>query len=205
MQNIETKRNTKQKIFEAAAKLFAKEGYNGVSMRQIAREVGIRESSIYNHYKNKEEILSSLFDYFVKTLTKCRPTEEEIEKMLDYMSVEDVFKQLIIGVGKSLNGTLNAIARIVYMEQFRNEKAKTIMLENLIEEPSEFAARVLKIMHKKNLIKDVDIELIAHEYNYTLLAITFEYSHAVSSNQDTAPIIKKMFNHVGFIYNAIKY
>ncbi|URZ03103.1 TetR/AcrR family transcriptional regulator [Clostridium felsineum] len=202
---MESKKNTKQNIFEEAAKLFAKDGYNGVSMRQIAREVGIKESSIYNHYKNKEEILSSLLDYFAETLTKYRPSEEEIEKMLNYMSVADVFKQLIIGLGKTLNGTLDTIARIIYTEQFRNEKAKKIMLDNLIKEPSEFAAKVLRIMLRKKLIREIDIELIAREYNYALLAITFEYAHAVSTGQDTSPIIKKMFEHVEFICNAIKY
>ncbi|URZ08564.1 TetR/AcrR family transcriptional regulator [Clostridium felsineum] len=202
---MKSKKNTKQNIFEEAAKLFAKDGYNGVSMRQIAREVGIKESSIYNHYKNKEEILSSLFDYFAETLTKYRPSEEEIEKMLNYMSVADVFKQLIIGLGKTLNGTLDTIARIIYTEQFRNEKAKKIMLDNLIKEPSEFAAKVLRIMLRKKLIREIDIELIAREYNYALLAITFEYAHAVSTGQDTSPIIKKMFEHVEFICNVIKY
>ena len=36
--------------------IFSQKGFNGVSVREIAREVGIRESSIYNHYKNKEAI-----------------------------------------------------------------------------------------------------------------------------------------------------
>ena len=31
-------------------------GYDGVSIRQIAGEVGIRESSIYNHYPNKKSV-----------------------------------------------------------------------------------------------------------------------------------------------------
>lgn len=204
MQNDELTKGTKQKIFEAAANLFSKEGYNGVSMREIAKGVGIKESSIYNHYKNKEEILSNLFDYFSETLTIYRPDEEEIEKMLDYMSVEDVFKQLIIGFGKSLNGTLDTIARIVYTEQFRNEKAEKLMLENMLAEPSRFIANVLKIMHRKNLIRDVDFDLVADEYNYALLAITFEYAHAVNNEEDTAPVIRKMFRHVSFIYEYLK-
>lgn len=204
MQGNESKRNTKQKIFEASARLFAKEGYYGVSMREIAKEVGIKESSIYNHYKNKEEILSSLLDYFAEKLTVYRPSEEEIENMLDYMSVEDVFKQFIINFGKSLNGTLDTIARIVYTEQFRNEKAKQLMLENLIDEPSRFAARVLRIMKRKKLIRNVDIDWVSREYNYTLLAITFEYAHAVNNEEDTAPVIRKMFKHVGFICEYLK-
>jgi AcrR family transcriptional regulator len=204
MQGNEIKKSTKQKIFEVAASLFSKKGYDGVSMREIAKEVGIKESSIYNHYKSKEEILSSLFDYFAEMLTSYRPSEEEIEKMLDYMSVEDFLKQLIIGFGRSLNGILDTIARIVYTEQFRNEKAKKLMLENFIIKPATFIGNVFRIMHKKNLIRDIDMDLVASEYNYTLLALTFEYAHAVNNGEDTAPVIRKMFKHVSFICEYIK-
>ncbi|MDP4146438.1 MAG: TetR/AcrR family transcriptional regulator [Bacillota bacterium] len=204
MRNNESKKCTKQKIFEVSAKLFSREGYNGVSMRKIAKEVGIKESSIYNHYKNKEEILTSLFDYWNDTLTIYRPSEEDIEKMLDYMSVEDVFKQLVIGFGKSLNSTLDSIAKIIYIEQFRNEKARKLMLENLIGESSRFIESVLKIMSRKKIIRAVDMNLIADEYNYTLLALSFEYAHAVNDGEDAAPVIKKMFRHISFICEYLK-
>ena len=46
--------NNKEKIFHVSIDLFSKYGYDGVSVRKIASEVGIKESSIYNHYKSKE-------------------------------------------------------------------------------------------------------------------------------------------------------
>lgn len=39
---------TKEKIVETALDLFSQRGYDGVSVRDIARAVGIRESSLYN-------------------------------------------------------------------------------------------------------------------------------------------------------------
>ena len=53
---------TKNKILEVSIDLFSKYGYDGVSIRQIAGEVGIRESSIYNHYRNKQAILNSILN-----------------------------------------------------------------------------------------------------------------------------------------------
>ena len=46
---------TKEKIVETALELFSQRGYGGVSIRDIAREVGIRESSIYNHFPGKQD------------------------------------------------------------------------------------------------------------------------------------------------------
>ena len=48
--------NTKAKILKVSTTLFSELGYKGASVRKIAAAVGIRESAIYNHYKNKEEI-----------------------------------------------------------------------------------------------------------------------------------------------------
>lgn len=50
-------KTTKEKIFDVSLDLFSQKGFDAVSVREIAREVGIRQNSIYNHYKNKEAIL----------------------------------------------------------------------------------------------------------------------------------------------------
>ncbi|AGK95981.1 TetR/AcrR family transcriptional regulator [Clostridium pasteurianum] len=204
MESTKTKINTKEKIFEKAIELFSKKGCNGVSMREIAKGVGIRESSIYNHYKSKDAIIDNIFDYFAGSIKNYRPSELELNEMMDFMSPEDLFKHLVISYGRSLNGKLDSIARIIYSEQFRNEKAKKLMLEVILREPSEFIAKLIDMMMEKKLIKKVDSKLVAEEYNYALVAITFEYAHAVNNGENTAPIIKKMFNNINFICNYLR-
>lgn len=54
--------STRQRILDQALVLFAEHGFAGTSMRQLARAVGLRESSIYNHFVGKEEIYSTLID-----------------------------------------------------------------------------------------------------------------------------------------------
>ena len=53
---------TKEKIVEKALELFSQRGYGGVSIRDIAREVGIRESSIYNHFPGKQAIFDAIVE-----------------------------------------------------------------------------------------------------------------------------------------------
>lgn len=55
--------STKEKITETALELFSRHGYNGVSVRDIARAVGVRESSLYNHFENKRAIFDEIVDY----------------------------------------------------------------------------------------------------------------------------------------------
>ena len=63
--NMANKSNNKEKIFDVSIDLFSEYGYDGVSIRQIAKEVGIKESSIYNHYKSKESIMDAILDYYI--------------------------------------------------------------------------------------------------------------------------------------------
>ncbi|GAA0124344.1 hypothetical protein UT300019_02460 [Clostridium sp. CTA-19] len=198
------KLSTKEKIFAKSIELFSKKGFNGVSIRQIAKSVGIRESSIYNHYKSKDEIIESIFEYFAKSIKDYRPSTLELNIMMDFMSPEELFKHLVITYGKFLNGKLDSIAIIIYSEQFKNEKAKELMVETIIKEPSRFIKEILDMMIKKNLIKNIDTSLVADEYNYALVAITFEYAHAINDGKDTSPIIKKMFKHISFICDYLK-
>ncbi len=51
---------TREKILDVAIDSIARRGFEAVSIRDIAREVGIRESSIYNHFKSKYEILDTI-------------------------------------------------------------------------------------------------------------------------------------------------
>jgi AcrR family transcriptional regulator len=64
-QDGDTAGTTKQKILTEAEKLFAVKGFEGTGIEEIARNVGIRKSVIYYHFKNKEQILQTMLDGFV--------------------------------------------------------------------------------------------------------------------------------------------
>ena len=54
--------DTREKILWEALELFSQRGYEAVSVREISGAVGIRESSLYNHFQNKRDIFDSLVD-----------------------------------------------------------------------------------------------------------------------------------------------
>ena len=51
---------TKDQIFAAARAAFDRDGQDGLSLRDIAREVGITPMAIYRHYKDKQALVDAL-------------------------------------------------------------------------------------------------------------------------------------------------
>ena len=57
---------TKEKILDTALELFSRHGYDGASVRDIARAVGIRASSLYNHFPSKRALFDGIVDFCVQ-------------------------------------------------------------------------------------------------------------------------------------------
>jgi AcrR family transcriptional regulator len=55
-------RHTRQAILDASLSLFAEHGFNGTSLRDIARAVGVRESAFYNYFPGKDAIFTGILD-----------------------------------------------------------------------------------------------------------------------------------------------
>ncbi len=59
--------NTKGKILEAALELFSRRGFSAVSVRDIAKEVGVRESAMYKHFSGKQAVFDTLLANYMAT------------------------------------------------------------------------------------------------------------------------------------------
>lgn len=52
--------NRKEEIIQTATKLFKNKGYSAVTMRDLAKSMGIKAASLYNHINSKQEILTKI-------------------------------------------------------------------------------------------------------------------------------------------------
>jgi AcrR family transcriptional regulator len=57
--------DTRQRIQQVALELFAEQGYERTSLREIAERLGVTKAALYYHFKSKEDIVNSFTeDYF---------------------------------------------------------------------------------------------------------------------------------------------
>jgi AcrR family transcriptional regulator len=86
----------KDKILQAAGKLFAHQGYHGTSTREIARLADVSENTLFRHFENKEELFwSTLRSYsaglkfrqdVLKGLTQGGPPEVVLPKIVEMLA-----------------------------------------------------------------------------------------------------------------------
>lgn len=81
-------KNTKEKILEEALKLFAKSGYMGTSMNDIASQLGVTKAALYKHYSSKQEILDSIVE---------RMNQMDRERSKEYEMPEGDMEEVIEG------------------------------------------------------------------------------------------------------------
>jgi AcrR family transcriptional regulator len=53
---------TGERILDAAEALFAQRGYEGTSLREIARQAGIKQPGLYNYFENKQALYAAVLD-----------------------------------------------------------------------------------------------------------------------------------------------
>ena len=81
-------KNTKEKILEEALKLFARSGYMGTSMNDIASQLGVTKAALYKHYSSKQEILDSIVE---------RMNQMDRERSEEYKMPEGEMEEVIEG------------------------------------------------------------------------------------------------------------
>ncbi|MCW9705973.1 TetR/AcrR family transcriptional regulator [Fodinibius salsisoli] len=64
------KQNLKLQIIEAAREVLLSEGYRNLSLRKIARKIGVSATSIYLHFEGKDNLVHSLIEAAIERLNE---------------------------------------------------------------------------------------------------------------------------------------
>lgn len=202
------KKNTKEKIFDVSIDLFSQYGYDGVSIRQIAKEVGIKESSIYNHYQSKESILESILSYYINEMLKeeapVMQPKENLNMDFDHFYKEgsDRF------ISKLSEEKMMKITRIFLVESYHNEKIKKFVKEAIIGYAINGWEDLFNLMKEMNFIKkDADIKQLAESFYYYGLFLLYEH-FIINYPEDDEKFLmdfeRRTTAHMKILFNSVK-
>lgn len=119
--------DTKGNILEVALQLFFTEGYKDVSYQDLIEKTGLSKGAIYHHFKSKEDILVSVFEFFLQNTKQPYVVNPE-----DNVKSYESFKRLFIetkwkqfeSFKKVLNTNSLKINKLLFFIEAVNENEK---------------------------------------------------------------------------------
>ncbi|MBS4196205.1 TetR/AcrR family transcriptional regulator [Lederbergia citri] len=203
---MENKISTKEKILNIAIDLFSKSSFSAVSIRDITREVGIKESSLYYHFKNKDELLDSIFSIFQQEIGKVCPPLDILDQILEQTTPEQFLQQGLQNFKSYIcdNPKMSRISRILSTEQFNHPRARSIILNDLYEDNIKFIEVVFAKYIDLGYIQEYPPRLLAVEYQYPVFSMITQYQILQFEGKDTSELEELLHDHVEFFVHKIK-
>lgn len=180
----------KEKILDAAVKLFAEKGFDGTSVDEIAKLAEVNKAMIYYYFSSKEELLSSIIRKSVNEFTSI---VDEID-LSKFDNLEDMIKTIVREAINYIDG-YNMVIRIFQRESSsKGSKWGT----NIIDTVGVVFERVEKIIRKK-FSKPISIDItFVEQILFTNLVVGYlnindKFSQMESTDEEAKNLVKERY------------
>ncbi|CDR30338.1 Intercellular adhesion protein R [Acholeplasma oculi] len=153
---------TKESIYHHAIELFSKHGYHQLGMRDLAKSVGIKASSIYNHYKSKEDILLDICNELLDGMKK------HIYPLYKNQSLNPrlFFTTISLETNKFFETPkMQQLTKLLIPLQYEIPRLKEIILNEFIYKPRTAYSYYFNQLMQQGKMKKTDAMLAAKIYH----------------------------------------
>lgn len=162
---------TKEKIIDKALKLFSQYGFDAVSVRDIAKEVGIKDSSLYNHFASKQEIFDTIVEVcFERAKNYFRQQQipfsiGEDVSCFSHCNFEDLVAKIVDTFRYFFEDEYNQMFRkLLLLSQFQSEKIQQIYRQLYFEYPVQFQSNLFAVLIQLGEFKKEDPYTMAMDF-----------------------------------------
>ena len=171
--------DTKQKILDKALELFAAQGYDAVSVGQIAEAVGIKAPSLYNHFPSKQAIFDALvastaaryeadtdrIDIHVQNAQQDIPVFTEISAEGLFEKVRQIFEYSLH------DPVISRFRRMMTIEQFRSPELAALYSRRYVERILNYHAGIFRALIAAGELRADDPDALAMLYVAPVLTL----------------------------------
>ena len=191
--------STKERILDAALTLFAENGYDGTSVEQIAKAVGIKAPSLYKHYKGKEDILNALIDSAEIRYEEMFGSERNIGKIPE---CREEFIEMTMGrISFTMRDPIIRKTRMfLVQEQFRNQRTSEVTTRHQLNGIQGMFAKILKEMMYEGIVREDDPALLSAELTAPAVLQIARSDRQPQCQEDALESIEKHLRHFCDVY-----
>lgn len=201
--------DTKQRIIDKALELFSANGYDFVSMGEIAEAVGIRAPSLYNHYSGKQAIFDAIvetaavqyeeytdkIDIHVQDSAQDIPVFTEITEDGLVEKVRQIFDYSLH------NNTISRFRRMMTIEQFRSPELSELYTKRYVERIVSYHAGIFRSLITQGEILDENPDTLAMMYVAPVITLIGICDRQPEKEQEC---LEKLDAHVRLFFRSFK-
>ena len=200
--------DTKQRILDKALELFSTQGYDSVSVGEIAKAVGIKAPSLYNHFPSKQAIFDAILEstaaqyeadtdqinIHVQNAAQDIPVFTEITADALFEKVRQIFEYSLH------NETISRFRRMMTIEQFRSPELAALYSKRYVERVLDYHAGIFQALIAAGEITAEDSDTLAMMYVAPVLTLIGICDRQPERESEC---LEKLQNHVRLFFHMV--
>lgn len=200
--------DTKQRILDKALELFSTQGYDAVSVGEIAKAVGIKAPSLYNHFPSKQAIFDAIMEataaqykadtdqinIHVQNAVQDIPVFTEITADVLFEKVRQIFEYSLH------NETISRFRRMMTIEQFRSPELAALYSKRYVERVLDYHAGIFRALIASGEICSEDPDALAMMYVAPVVTLIGICDRQPEREQEC---LEKLQNHVRLFFRMV--
>jgi len=160
----------RNQILEAAAKVFAEKGFHPTTIKDIAKEAGIADGTIYNYFENKTALLFGILE-----LMKASAQREENFSDFSELDFRSFMKAYLRYPLMALKADNFELFRVVISEVMVNPEMRKLYYQKILEPTISTAEKYFQAWAAQQVIKPLDIGLTMRAISGLVFGLILEH------------------------------
>jgi AcrR family transcriptional regulator len=158
-------RARREQIIEAATRVFAEKGFRRATTREVAREAGVSEGTIYNYFEDKDALLMAILDSLNETERRAEDFEEGMAT--DFRG----FFQEYLRRRMSFTWENREVFRVVLSEMLVNAELRGLYLRQVVTPTMGIAEENFRSRMEQGEVRKTDAPLATRSVAGAVLGV----------------------------------
>lgn len=201
--------DTKQKILVKALELFSIKGYDAVSVGEIAKAVGIKAPSLYNHFPSKQAIFEEIVEATAAQYEKdtdsidihVQNVKADVSEFME-ITEQELFEKVQWIFSYSIhNETISRFRRMMTIEQFRSPELAKLYSTRYVDRVVAYHAEIFRNLIVAGIIAEQDPDVLALMYMAPVVTLIGICDRQPEREQEC---LEKLQAHVRLFFYAVR-
>lgn len=206
------KRNTREVILEKSLNLFSVKGYQGVTVKEIAKAVGVKDSSLYKHFESKQAIYDTLLqrmnEKFEETVALYQLPQGEMSAIAreygrnDLIWLKRACEAVFLFFFKDPQAS--RFRKMLIIEQYQNRNAADTLQSWFIDNAIRFQTNLFAEMMRQGHFREGPPQIVALQFYAPFYVLLCQYDTMPDKEAEALGLLAQHVEQFAAVYQIPK-